>query len=209
MKIFIDYNEFKNHPEITTKNIEFEVRNQNVDYILGNLLIEIKWSWDDLYASILDKRLWKQASYLVEKTGFFILINTSGYYFKKNCAKKLSICEGAIISLFIDWRIPILILESEGAFYTYLQKIEAKLAKEKQDTVYANFKKIGSSEKDRHLGSLAQIKGISVMKAKAIFEKFGTLENIIQLNAENFKQIPKIGPKLSKRIEDFFKWKWK
>ena len=207
--IYIDPNEFKNHPEIVNKFEEYTVRNQNVDYIISDVLLEVKWSWDDFYASVLDKRIWKQASYLSDGRGLFIVINQSGYYFKKNYAKNLAVCESTILSLLIDWRIPVLILESEGAFYAYLKKIVAKLSKEKKHKIYADFKKIGSSDIDRHIGALAQIESISVTKATLLFEKFGSLENIMSQNPADFAEIKGFGKKLSNKIWDFFRWKWK
>lgn len=207
--IYIDSNEISHHPELKDKLENIEIRNQNVDYIINGCSIEVKWNLDDFYASVIDKRLWRQAKYLIENNGFFILINQSSYYFKKNYRKKMAICEGAIISLLVDWRILILILESEGALYNYLQKIAEKLSKEKKNTLYANFKKIGSSDRDRHLGTLAQIEGISVTKAQILFEEFDSLKEIMQKKTENFAKIKGFGPKLSKRIVEFFNWKWK
>lgn len=205
--IYIDPNEIKNHPEITTKFEEYAIRNQNVDYIIGNCSIEVKWNLDDVYASVLDGRLFRQAQYLTENNGFFIIIQQSSYFFKKNYKKKIAVCDGAILSLIIDWRIPVLTLSTDGAFYSHLNKIANKLAKEKKDTEYTNFKKVGRSEKERHLGALAQIEGISVTKAKILFEEFKSLTQIITKKSTDFQKLKGFGPKLSKRIQDFFEWK--
>lgn len=206
--IYIDSNEVSHHPELKDRLKNCEIRNQNVDCIINGCSIEIKHSLDDLYSSVLDKRIWRQAQYLIENNGFFIILNQSTYFFKKTYKKKITVCDGAILSLIIDWKIPVLKLDTDGMLYSYLNKIDIKLSKEKKDKTYADFKKIGASDIDRHLGTLCQINGISSTKAKLIFEKFNDLGSILSAEAEDFAQLPGIGKKLSERIVAFFKWKW-
>lgn len=209
-KLYVDYNEYSFYPDIGEAFAEFESRNQNVDYIIADCGIEVKHSWNDFYASVIDKRIWRQAKALKKfDKGLFIIIDKkvdarNASEFKR----KNSIIDGAFFSLLLNWQIPILICKTEVQFLRKLKKIYEKLNKEKTSSKYVDIKKIGRSDDTRHFGVLAQIEGISVLRAEKIFAEFGSIEKIVNKTAADFAKLEKIGPKLSLRIEEFFKWKY-
>ena len=160
-------NSLKKHGNITITNLKV------ADYIVGNIAIERKTSYD-FEASIIDGRLFKQCE---EMKNYYenVLIIIEGYEIKRI---EKNAYYGFIISLIRNG-INFINVESWVDTVNIIGIINKQLNKNKEGkNVYIVKGKKPTNVEDQKLFVLTSIKGIGEKNASLLLEKFKTLKNI-------------------------------
>ncbi len=178
------------------------------DYILSDRVVVERKSYSDLVASIIDGRLFQPASpgqesqltRLARQSFPLLLIQLESEPTLRQI--HMNSIMGAISSIIIDFRIPIVFTQSDLETATLLYQIAKREQKGSGSAI-----SLPSQAKREHnirevqLFMLAVIPGINITKAGAILNKFKTIKAIAEADIDELITVPKIGKKLAERIK--------
>ena len=188
-KIIIDFRE-KNSlvpSEIIKLGLKIEFSNLEVgDYIVKEKIIERK-TYSDFYSSIINRRLFFQLNELKRFENSLIIIEGFETENNKNQIR------GAILSIVLNYKIPIIFTKSERETAEYLSILSKKQKKE----ISLNPKKTGLTKKQELEYILESFPGIGTKNSKKLLEEFHTLKSIVNSNSEKLKEI------IGKKSESF------
>ena len=199
-EVIVDKRERNLIPELL-KEMGIKVKYKQLsigDYILpGEIIIERK-TVKDFISSILDRRLFKQAKNLLKyRTPIFIVEGKEDLFSITNVHPNA--IRGAIISLILDYKIPIINTrnESETAFviYTILQRLK----KDRKEIILRDLQKPKNDEQIKEY-VVSALPGVGLTLARRILDKFKTLERIFSLTEKELMKVEGIGREKAKRI---------
>lgn len=188
------------------KEMGVEVKHKQLsigDYILpGEIIIERK-TVKDFISSILDRRLFKQARNLLRyKTPMFVVEGEEDIFSITNVHPNA--IRGAIISLLLDYKIPIVNTrnESETAFviYTILQRIK----KNKKEIILRDLQKPKDNDQVKEY-VVSALPGVGLVLARRILDRFKTLEKVFSLTEKDLLEVEGIGKEKAKKIISLMK----
>lgn len=145
------------------------------DYMIGEVVIERK-TFKDFQASIIDKRLMKQLIELKKYPKCFLLLEGFLYDYR-DCVIHENAVRGMILSCVLDFGIPIIYSQNEEDSANLLYVLAKRLEKEKMDSSL-RLKKTEMSFEEQKQFILEGFPGVGPTTAKALLEKFKTLEKI-------------------------------
>lgn len=202
--IYVDYREKNSNMmrELDKINCEIKVKSMGVgDYqITDDIIIERK-TVEDFSKSITDKRLYQQAKELTT-----------------NCRKPLMIIEGeniyhtflhpnairgALASIALDFRIPIIQTQSETDTAFLLKRIalrEQDKDNKKPVSIRTQTKPVTLPE--QQLFITESLPGIGPVSAKSLLKHFKTVKNMINASKNELKEVEGIGEKTATNIID-------
>jgi ERCC4-type nuclease len=155
-------------------NVRFE-KLEIGDFLVGDIVIERK-TFKDFQASIIDKRLMKQLIELKKYPQCFLLLEGFLYNFEDSIISENAV-RGMILSCALDFGIPIIYSQNEEDSAKLLIVLAKRLEKsEKENSL--RFKKTEMSFDEQKQFILEGFPGIGPTTAKALLEKFKTLEKI-------------------------------
>ncbi|NPA86312.1 MAG: DEAD/DEAH box helicase family protein [bacterium] len=174
-KIIIDDREARSPVAERLKElgIQVEIRRLEVgDYVLGDIVVERKRA-EDFARSLLDGRLFEQTRQLVEGAVKPVIIVEGDVLAAGLRPEPLY---GALLSLLLDFGIPVLFTSSPAETALLLALLARRLQKEKrEERIVARKPKSLPSIQER---VLAQFPGIGIKKARALLSRFGCLKNV-------------------------------
>ncbi len=164
------------------------------DYVVNNCVTVERKTTADFVQSIRDDRLFKQAAKLRENGRRSVLI-VEGLHLPDTPGLR-----GMLCSLSVQWYLPVLRSRDKIETAWLLKRIyEYNRIHERPAIHYDN------GIRRSHLGCaekmLLQIEGIGLDKARALLERFGTLERICTAGEKELRRASGIGRMLAKRIE--------
>jgi len=166
-------------------NIEFEHLAIG-DYLIQDTIIERK-TFSDFVGSMLNKRLIEQLINLKKYSKYFLIIE--GFYYNYN---KFNVHENAIrgmlLSIAIDFQIPIIFTEDEQDTANFLILTARKYEKPKSLDAIRPSKTFKTLEEQKQF-VLEGFPGIGPTTAKQLLEKFKTLKKIFNISEEQLKEI--------------------
>ncbi len=178
------------------------------DYVLSNRLIVERKSYSDFISSIVDGRLFQpsspgqhsQLARLAQQKLPLLLIQLESEVLGRQI--HINSVMGAISSIILDFRIPIIFTRSDSETATLL----FQLAKREQidSTVEISLPSVTKKEqniREVQLFMLAAIPGINIAKATELLTKFKTIQAIASADLEELTTVPQIGRKLATRIQ--------
>ena len=178
------------------------------DYVLSNRLIVERKSYSDFVSSIVDGRLFQpslpgkhsQLTRLAQQKLPLLLIQLESEVLGRQI--HINSVMGAISSIILDFRIPIIFTRSDSETATLL----FQLAKREQidSTVEISLPSVTKKEqniREVQLFMLAAIPGINIAKATELLTKFKTIQAIASADLEELTTVPQIGRKLATRIQ--------
>ena len=202
--IYVDYREKNSNMmrELDKINCEIKVKSMGIgDYqITDDIIIERK-TVEDFSKSITDKRLYQQAKELTT-----------------NCRKPLMIIEGeniyhtflhpnairgALASIALDFRIPIIQTQSETDTAFLLKRIalrEQDKDNKKPVSIRTQTKPVTLPE--QQLFITESLPGIGPVSAKSLLKHFKTVKNMINASKKELKEVEGIGEKTATNIID-------
>jgi len=167
------------------------------DHICSERVAIERKTYDDLVSSIIDGRIFEQASALKENFEKPIIL-IEGYSNREISENAL---KGAIASLLIDFGISLL---STRNAYDTAKTIFWIAQKEQKESKFGISIKVGKKPKDvKRLQEfiLSSIPGLSTVLARRLLEEFGSIERVVTAEERELKKIEGIGEKLAKNIK--------
>jgi len=156
------------------------------DYLIQDTIIERK-TFPDFVSSILSKRLFDQLREIKKYPNHFLLIE--GFYYDYD---KFNIHENAIrgmlLSIAIDYQIPIIYTEDEEDTANFLILVAKRYKKPKPEISIRPSKTFKTSEEQKQF-ILEGFPGIGPAAAKNLLDKFPTLQKIFNSTEEELKEI--------------------
>jgi ERCC4-type nuclease len=150
----------------------------------------------DLEASITDGRLFSQARKLSE--GFQSpVIGVVGKSFTRLGPRQI---EGAVVSLLVDYRIPVMFFASEEKLADFIYTAACREQLEEKRAARSQHAQKPESPLEARQYVVQSLPGIGPLNAKALLEEFGTVENVFTADEEKLCAVPGIGQKTAKSI---------
>jgi len=168
-----------------------------------NICIERK-SINDFYSSITNQRIFEQAkqmcenydnNYVLISGAFKQLLTDPNIFYAKS-----SVFLGAIASLCEKYKIIVITVENDKQ----LCYLACKLIEKSGELVdYNPCRQLATTESCR-ISALTAVRGISVKKATALYNKFGSISAICAADVESLCVVNGIGAKLADDIKEVF-----
>ncbi|MCR4285148.1 MAG: hypothetical protein NUV97_03850 [archaeon] len=166
-------------------NINFE-KLEIGDYLIQDTIIERK-SFPDFVGSMINKRLQDQLSNLKKYPKHFLIIEGFDYDYKKFNVHENAI-RGMLLSIAIDFQVPIIFTEDEGDTAKFLiltaRKYEKPIVKFSTRPT-----KTTKTLEEQKLFILEGFPGIGPTTAYALLKKFGSLKEVFKASKEELKEI--------------------
>lgn len=190
-KILIDYRE-KNSlvaSHLVKLGIEIEFRELKVgDYVVKDIVVERK-TVSDFISSMMNGRLLNQLEELKQYNQNLLIIEGISekelYSEEGSSGMNPNSIRGFLISILLKHKIPILFSKNSEDTAKFLKILSKR--KEKEINLNANKKTLNKKEQLQFI--IEGFPGIGPKKAKALLEKFGTIQNIILAPTEELKKI--------------------
>ncbi|MDK2849770.1 MAG: hypothetical protein PWP03_325 [Candidatus Woesearchaeota archaeon] len=212
VKIIADYRE-KASPVIkalfSNPDIELEMTNLEIgDYVLSeDVCIEFKTK-EDFLTSLIDNRLFTQVKNLTSKYKKPLLIvqGTEDLFSLRNINENS--IRGLIVSLAIDYRLPIIFTKNpkDTAEYLFLIAKNEQLNLNKSIALHTKKPRTIKEIQEYIVSSLPNI-GSTL--SKPILTHFKTIRNLANSNIDDLLKIENIGPEKAKTIYDIFNSEYK
>jgi len=182
------------------------------DFLLPDETVIERKTVNDLINSVVDGRIWLQASNLTQYKHPIILVESrdkwKSFYFS-NTKNPHKIYFSAISAITYSFSIPVITLDSKYDTIDFVESLWKKITSEKPSSrPVKKMRKTASYDEIRE-NLLAQIPGISISKAKSLLNHFGTIQNITNANVTELKQLNGIGKKLAKVISAILQEEYK
>ena len=183
-------------PSFLSKNkIPFKFEQLEVgDYIINDLIIERK-TINDLKSSIMNKRLFSQLNNLREQNRKIIIIEGNFEELTNNETLHENSLRGAILSISLKEKIPIIFSKDEKDTYSYIELL-ARKRKDSPSMSLRPGRKLSSTEEKKKF-ILEGFPNIGPTTAKKLIEKYKSLKNIFNAEEKELEDI------LGKRTKDF------
>lgn len=167
------------------------------DFVCSERVAIERKTYSDFISSIIDGRIFEQATILKENFERPIII-IEGY---SNNTISENALKGAIASLLIDFGIPLVATRNQ----LDTAKIIFWIAKKEQSEGKQLAIKVGRKPKDakaqkEHM--ICSLPGVSIVLAKRLLEKFGTVEKVFCASEDELQEVKRIGKKLAQKIRN-------
>jgi ERCC4-type nuclease len=203
VKVIVDHRESQSQlvKELARLGAVLDYRSLKVgDYVVSDDVAIERKTFSDFASSIIDRRLFEQASAMKEAYNRPILLLEGGNQPVRGVSAEA--LRGALISVVLDFGVPILIADGseEGASIIFT------IAKREQRDGTR-----GVSLKDRRRPTtpdgereyvVASLPFVEATMAKRLLETFRTVEGVFTASEEKLQKVDKIGPKKAKRIRE-------
>lgn len=207
IEIIMDYresNEILKEAFMRNQMIDMKVGKLKAgDFLVNNLLLVERKTFKDLVMSIKDGRLFKQAASLASSFKHRMLILEGSSNDIKNIRLTRNAIQGALISLSLKFRIPVLRSISPNETVRIIIMAYEQIINDKQLIGYHPNRPGPMKSTNKYMQQiliLQSLPGIGPVKAKMLIKKFGTLNAIFSSSPDDLKKTPGIGKFLSKKI---------
>ena len=202
-KIVADYREIPSKIPDILREREANVELQHLktgDYIINEEIIIERKSRDDFVLSIIQSRLFSQCQRL-KKAKYFpvVLIEGNPYHTEHNIDRRA--IKGALLSISVSWQIPVMYSANANDSADMLLMAGKQLLQDDFNSLRRAYKP--RRLKNKALYFLQGLPTVGSATAKALLEKFGSLENIILATEEELKQIEGLGKVKIEKIRRF------
>jgi len=204
--VAIDHREYQSKlPETLAKVENITISKTHLrlgDYLVNDTLLIERKTLTDLVSSIKSGRLFTQMFNLSRAEKQAVLLLEGNSVDLAGSGMQRAAIQGALIHISLKLQIPILRakdVEESSRIIRYIgwqsEPIHQKKASVKR---YRPFKL--NSKQKKQLFLLQGLPGIGGERAKALLEKFGSVENIVKASEKELQTVPGIGKYIAKRI---------
>jgi Fanconi anemia group M protein len=189
--------------EAVRRSDEFDVRMAHLhtgDYLIDNdVLIERK-TIGDFVASLVDGRLFPQAARLAHSR-YRSLLLIEGPRPPSIPDVHPHALEGAVVSLAVMWRLPV--LHSSAPEHSFLiLRILAEQARRRSQPVLRRFDRKPKRLASRRLFLLQGLPGVGPALAHRLLDHFGSIERVVSADVPALAAVRGIGAKRAVRIRE-------
>jgi len=156
------------------------------DYLIENTIIERK-TFSDFVGSMINKRLFDQLREIKKYPACFLLIEGFYYDYDKFNVHENAI-RGMLLSIAIDYQIPIIYTEDEKDTANFLLLVAKKYERPKQEMSIRPSKTFKTPGEQKQF-ILEGFPGIGPAAAKNLLDKFPTLKEIFNTTEEQLEKI--------------------
>jgi Fanconi anemia group M protein len=186
--------------ELVRFGVNVKLQNLPVgDYVISEEVVVERKTVSDFVSSIIDKRLFTQAKNLVSTylKPVFIVEGENLYSGSGVSAKAI---RGAILSLNLDYKIPVVLTKNptETASYLVLMAEREQLEKDSHPTIRGERKPLSLKEQQEYV--VAGLPNVELTLAKRLLAAFGSVEKVFQASKEELKKVPGIGETIAEKI---------
>jgi len=205
IKIMADYRDDPSKlPEILENYGVNVIRSQlkTGDYIINDEIIIERKSREDFVLSIIQGRLFSQCAKLKKSDKHIVLLIEGNPYHTKHEIDRQAI-KGALLSVSLCWQIPIIYSTDVNDSAHMMIMAGKQLLKEK-----FQYYRAGRNPKKQINKAIYFLQGLPTVGpvlAKALLEKFDTIENVILADEEELLEIEGLGKKKVRLIREFLK----
>ncbi|MBI3588629.1 hypothetical protein HY995_01660 [Candidatus Micrarchaeota archaeon] len=177
--------------------VEVEVRRlPAADFIIsGRVGVERKTA-ADFESSVIDGRLFSQARDLKENFSS-PLICVVGKNFERLDQRAR---RGALISLAVDYNIPVFFLESEESLAAFLHQLAWREQMRPERTEKLNFNKRAFTREEQSLRVIEALPGVGPKLARELLSHFGSVENVFTAGEGELCEVEGIGEEKAREI---------
>ncbi len=204
LKIYVDNRELNSSvaEELSKLGVRLIARNLEVaDYVLSDEVAVERKSLADFIRSIIDLRLFKQAELLRSSYRRPVLI-VEGRQLLSGIRQEAML--GAILSLAIDFGIPVLWTDGPSETARYLLLLAKREQLKRRRPLRIKGERRPLTIKDAQLEMIASIPGIDRVLAERILKFFRTPQRIANATIDELMQVEGIGVKLANIIRRAF-----
>ncbi|MBU2576951.1 MAG: hypothetical protein KKF50_04480 [Nanoarchaeota archaeon] len=166
-------------------NIDFE-KLKIGDYLIQDTIIERK-TFSDFVGSMLNKRLFDQLREIKKYPKYFLIIEGFCYDYNKFNVHENAI-RGMLLSVAIDYQIPIIYTEDEKDTANFLILVAKRYERPKSQDSIRPSKTFKTPEEQKQF-ILEGFPGIGPATAKNLLDKFPTLQKVFNTTKEDLKEI--------------------
>ncbi|MDI9643644.1 MAG: ERCC4 domain-containing protein [Candidatus Verstraetearchaeota archaeon] len=187
--------------ELLQLGVKVEFKTLKVgDYVVSSEVAIERKTYQDLSASIVDKRLFAQAQALRECYQRPIIIIEDSNRTQTGVSREA--IRGAIVSMVLDFGIPVINAdgpEDAAWFILTIAKKEQRGGASRPALKDRRRPKTPDEEKEYIVASLPMIEATM---ARRLLREFGSVEAVFTASEEELQRVDKIGPKKAKRIRE-------
>lgn len=205
VKIIVDTRELRSNVVKKLYELGAKIESSQLqvgDFILSDRVCVERKTVKDFLQSIIDKRLFNQISNLSEnfEKPIIIVEGIEDIYTERMIHPNA--IRGAIASLAIDFRIPIIQTTGEEETALFLFMIASREQLDKKISISLRGEKKPISDKLLQEYIVSSFPGIGREIAQNLLKHFKSIKNIINADIKELKQVEKIGDKKAKRLKD-------
>ena len=202
LRIIVDTRERKSGIPDLLKSVGLNLEMKTLpigDYIVAPETVIERKSIHDLISSVFDGRLFDQCSRLKEHYQFPMILLEGNVDEIEDITENPLIFYGAISSIVIDFKIPVIPTPSA----THTAKLLVSMCSRKETAKGPFLKKIRKSTdlEKQQLSSLCSLPGIGEKFAIRMLEKFGTPLKVLNASTSELAKVEGLGEARSKKIK--------
>ncbi|MBW9222942.1 DEAD/DEAH box helicase [Methanothermococcus sp. SCGC AD-155-K20] len=202
-KIIVDHRE-KIIGRYLYNRVELEFKNLDIgDYILSDRVVVERKTSEDFEDSIIDKRLFRQLRELKKYERPILIIEGDKYI---RLSEK--VIKGAIISIILDYNIPVMFSNNIEETVDILLKLSEREQLQKKRTVEIRTGKKPMSLRERQRFIVESFPDIGPITAENLLIKFNTVKNIVNAPEEKLMEVEGIGKITAKKIKEVLSEKY-
>jgi Fanconi anemia group M protein len=197
IKIIVDVRE-KNMAKLLHNYANIELKTLEVgDYVLSDRVVVERKTAEDFVNSIIDKRLFSQLKNLrkVEKP----LLIVEGDNFGRIHENAL---KGAILSIILDFSIPIIFTKNAEETADLLIKIAEKEQLKEKRAVMVRYGKTTMSLKEQQKFIVESLPDVGGALAERLLKHFKTVERVFTAKEEELMKVEGVGKERAKKIRE-------
>ena len=203
INIIVDYREVPSKIPDILEDLGADVKRKQLktgDYIINNEIIVERKSKEDFILSIIQGRLFSQCARMKKSDKQIILLIEGNPYHTRHDIDRQAI-KGALLSVSLCWQIPIIYSADVNDSAQMLIMAANQLLKENY-TYFRNTKN-PKNIKRKTVYFLQGLPAVGPVLAKALLDKFDSIENVILADEEELLTIEGLGKKKVQKIRAF------
>ncbi|MGP3703295.1 MAG: DEAD/DEAH box helicase [Candidatus Bathyarchaeota archaeon] len=186
--------------ELIKFGVNVKVENLTIgDYVLSDKVAVERKTAQDFASSIIDKRLFFQAKSLISTYKKpLIVIEGEDLYTASNI--NANAIRGAILSLLMDYGIPIILTKnpSETAFFLLLIAEKEQVERASYPSIRGERKPLSLAEQQEYV--VASLPNVELTLARRLLKRFGSVEGVFNASKDELKNVPGIGDVIAEKI---------
>ncbi|MFH1786946.1 MAG: ERCC4 domain-containing protein [archaeon] len=201
--VYVDNRELKGRvvKELYAKGAEIKPAQLHVaDFQVSERVGIERKSLGDFLSSLVDGRLFEQAKRMKDsfEKPIILLVGSEDIYSIRNIDERA--IRGAVISLVVDYGIPVLKVESEADAANYIWQMARREQLDlKKSVQIRGSKKVSSTQAEQEF-LVAGLPNVGQTLARNMLNHFGSVEKVFTASEVELQKVDKLGPKKARRI---------